>query len=227
VCAAHDEEIRRLASPELRLASPQSTFPPLALPDLWFPTAGPTISLVGPRSDEVNRQRGYRPTLREARTVEPSVYIETSIISYLAARPSRDLVTAAHQQLTSDWWSSRRAAFGLYISVLVVQEAGEGDAEAAQRRLSLLAGIPVIAASAEALEFAKALVSNRIVPPAADTDALHIAIAATSGMEYLLTWNCRHIANAQIRARVEAFARQRGIEPPILCTPEELMEIAE
>jgi hypothetical protein len=70
-------------------------------------------------------------------------------------------------------------------------------------------------------------VSNRIVPPAAETDALHIAIAATSGMEYLLTWNCRHIANAQIRGRIEAFARQRGIEPPILCTPEEPMEIAQ
>jgi len=159
--------------------------------------------------------------------VEPTVYIETSIISYLAARPSRDLVTAAHQQLTSEWWSSRRAAFRLHVSELVIQEAGDGDADAAQQRLVLLAGIPVIAASAEALELAKALVSNRIVPTAAEADALHIAIAATSGMDYLLTWNCRHIANAQIRARIEAFTRQRGNEPPILCTPEELMEIAE
>jgi hypothetical protein len=159
--------------------------------------------------------------------VEPTLYIETSIISYLAARPSRDLVTAAHQQLTSEWWSSRRAAFRLHVSELVIQEAGDGDADAAQQRLVLLAGIPVIAASAEALELAKALVSNRIVPTAAEADALHIAIAATSGMDYLLTWNCRHIANAQIRARIEAFTRQRGIEPPILCTPEELMEIAE
>ena len=159
--------------------------------------------------------------------MEPTVYVETSIVSYLAARPSRDLVTAARQQVTAEWWTSRRKAFRLHVSELVVQEAADGDADAAERRLSLLAGIPVLAATAEALELAKAFVDNRIVPTSAEADALHIAIAATSGIEYLLTWNCRHIANAQIRARIERFARLRGLEPPILCTPDELMEIAE
>lgn len=159
--------------------------------------------------------------------MQPTVYVETSIISYLAARPSRDLVTAAHQHITTEWWSSRRGAFGLYVSELVIQEAAAGDAEAAQRRISLLADIPVIRASPEALELAKAFVSSRIVPAAAGADALHIAIAAMHGMEYLLTWNCRHIANAQMRGKIEAYVRTRGIEPPVLCTPEELMESPE
>ena len=88
-------------------------------------------------------------------------------------------------------------------------------------------GIPAIAVTADALSFARALVENRIVPRAAETDALHIAIAAAGGMEYLLTWNCRHIANAQIRGKIEELARLRGFEPPILCTPEELMEMAQ
>ena len=156
--------------------------------------------------------------------MESTVYIETSIVSYLAARPSRDLITAAHQQLTAQWWATRRTAFRLHISELVVQEASDGDPDSAQRRLALLEGIPAIAVTADALSFARSLLENRVVPRSAETDALHIAVAAAGGMEYLLTWNCRHIANAQIRGKIEGLARLRGFEPPILCTPEELME---
>ena len=156
--------------------------------------------------------------------MESTVYIETSIVSYLAARPSRDLITAAHQQLTAQWWATRRSAFRLHISELVVQEASDGDPDSAQRRLALLEGIPAIAVTADALSFARSLLENRVVPRSAETDALHIAVAAAGGMEYLLTWNCRHIANAQIRGKIEGLARLRGFEPPILCTPEELME---
>ena len=150
--------------------------------------------------------------------------IETSIVSYLAARPSRDLITAAHQQLTMQWWATRRSAFRLHISELVVQEAADGDPDSAQQRLALLEGIPAIAVTQDALSFARSLLENRVVPQSAETDALHIAVAAAGGMEYLLTWNCRHIANAQIRGKIEELARLRGFEPPILCTPEELME---
>ncbi len=156
--------------------------------------------------------------------MEPTVYVETSIVSYLAARPSRDLITAAHQQLTTQWWATRRAAFRLHISELVVQEASDGDPDAVRRRLAFLEGIPAVAVTADTLSFARSLVENRVVPPTAEADALHIAIAAAGGMEYLLTWNCRHIANAQIRGKIEELARLRGFEPPILCTPEELME---
>ena len=156
--------------------------------------------------------------------MEPTVYVETSIVSYLAARPSRDVITAAHQQLTTQWWATRRSAFRLHISELVVQEASDGDPDAVRRRLDLLEGIPAVAVTADAVSFARSLVENRIVPRTAEADALHIAIAAAGGMEYLLTWNCRHIANAQIRGKIEELARLRGFEPPILCTPEELME---
>jgi len=156
--------------------------------------------------------------------MEPTVYVETSIVSYLAARPSRDVITAAHQQLTTQWWATRRSAFRLHISELVVQEASDGDPDAVRRRLDLLEGIPAVAVTADALSFARSLVENRVVPRTAEADALHIAIAAAGGMEYLLTWNCRHIANAQIRGKIEELARLRGFEPPILCTPEELME---
>ena len=153
-----------------------------------------------------------------------TVYIETSIVSYLAARRSNDLVSAAHQQVTIQWWETRRSSFQLYISELVVQEVSDGDPDAARQRLAILEGIPAVAVSADALSFARSLVDNRVVPRVAETDALHIAIAAASGMNYLLTWNCRHIANAQIRVKIEELARLRGFEPPILCTPEELME---
>ena len=156
--------------------------------------------------------------------MKQTVYVETSIVSYLAARPSRDVITAAHQQLTTQWWATRRSAFRLHISELVVQEASDGDPDAVRRRLALLEGIPAVAVTADALSFARSLVDNRVVPRTAEADALHIAIAAAGGMEYLLTWNCRHIANAQIRGKIEELARLRGFEPPILCTPEELME---
>ena len=156
--------------------------------------------------------------------MEPTVYIETSIVSYLAARPSRDLITAAHQQLTTQWWATRRPAFRLHISELVVQEVSDGDPDSARQRLAFLEGIPAIAVTAAALSFARSLLENRVVPRSAETDALHIAVAAAGGMEYLLTWNCRHIANAQIRGKIEELARLHGFEPPILCTPEELME---
>jgi len=107
---------------------------------------------------------------------------------------------------------------------LVVQAASDGDPDAVRRRLDLLEGIPAVAVTADAVSFARSLVENRVVPRTAEADALHIAIAAAGGMEYLLTWNCRHIANAQIRGKIEELARLRGFEPPILCTPEELME---
>ena len=158
--------------------------------------------------------------------MEPTVYVETSIISYLAAHPSRDLIAAAHRQVTTHWWATRRPAFRLHISELVVQEVSDGDPDEARRLLALLEGIPAAAVTADALSFARSLVENRILPPTAETDALHIAIAAAGGIEYLLTWNCRHIANAQIRGKIEELARLRGFEPPILCTPEELMEMA-
>ena len=145
-------------------------------------------------------------------------------MSYLTARPSRDLVQRAHQQLTRRWWRTRRSQFDLYASPPVVQEAAGGDPRRAQKRLAALKGVPVLEATAEAMRLAEALVGARAVPTQAAVDAAHISIATVHGMAYLLTWNCAHIANATMRSRIETICRTVGYEPPILCTPEELME---
>jgi len=153
-----------------------------------------------------------------------SVYVETTIVSYLTARPSRDLVQRAHQQLTRRWWRTRRSQFDLYVSPPVVQEAGGGDPRRAQKRLAALKAVPVLDATPEAMRLAEALVGAGAVPTQAVVDATHIAIATVHGMAYLLTWNCAHIANATMRTRIESICRTIGYEPPVLCTPEELME---
>ena len=150
-------------------------------------------------------------------------YLETTIVSYLSAWPSRDLVKAAHQQITIEWWS-KRSRFDLFVSQIVVSEAGSGDVQAARRRLETLDGIPVLSASPEAAVLARELVAQGSLPAKAAVDALHIAIAAVNGMDYLLTWNCTHIANAATRHKIEAVCRKTGYEPVVLCTPEELME---
>jgi len=154
----------------------------------------------------------------------PSVYVETTIVSYLTARPSRDLVQRAHQQLTRRWWRIRRSQFDLYVSPAVVQEAAGGDPLRAQKRLAALKAIPVLEATPEAMRLAAALVARGAIPKEAAGDATHVAIATAHGVDYLLTWNCAHIANAAIRSSIESICRNAGYEPPILCTPEELME---
>jgi len=156
--------------------------------------------------------------------MKPKVYLETTIVSYLTARPSRDLITAAHQQITQQWWETQRARFDLFVAPPVMQEAQAGDPEAAARRVAALHGIPLLALSAEAAGLAQALIEQGPLPDSAVVDALHIAIATVNGIHYLLTWNCTHIANAAIRSDIEDVCRARGYEPPVICTPEELLE---
>jgi len=154
----------------------------------------------------------------------PTVYIETSIISYLAAQPSRDLITAAHQQITHDWWRRRRSAFDLFVSQLVVDEAAAGDPDAAGRRSALIAELPLLDITPKVTAFAAFLAEAVALPVRAGADALHIAIATVHGINYLLTWNCTHIANAELRILVERACRKQGYMAPTMCTPEELME---
>ncbi len=153
----------------------------------------------------------------------PTIYLETSIISYLAAQPSRDLITAARQQLTHEWWNRRRNAFQLFVSELVLVETSRGDVEAAARRLTWVDGIEVVDISPLAEDIADQILRHARLPQQARADALHIAIAAAHGLDYLMTWNATHIANALIRPRVERVCRNLGFEPPVLCTPDELM----
>jgi len=157
--------------------------------------------------------------------MKPKVYLETTFISYLTSRPSRDIITAAHQQSTQEWWDGRRDKFDVYISQIVIQESGYGDDVAVERRLKIIEDISEIEVLPEAVNLAQALVSGGFVPERAAADALHIAIATVQGMDYLLTWNLKHIANATIRNAITDACRQQGYEPPIICTPEELMEV--
>jgi PIN domain len=155
--------------------------------------------------------------------MKPRVYIETTIPSYLAARSSRDLLIAAHQQITREWWDHRRFEFDLCISALVLQECEAGDARLAERRLDVVEGITVLPIASEASELAKAFVSGGPLPHEAAADALHLALATVYSCDYLLTWNCKHLANAEIQRPAGALAATRGWELPVVCTPEELM----
>ncbi len=155
--------------------------------------------------------------------MKPKVYIETTVASYLTARPNRDLIIAAHQQLTQEWWENRRTDFDLYVSQLVIQESSAGAAVMAQKRLEILDGLPLLDVNREAMSLARALVEKGPIPEKAAVDALHIAVATVHGIDYLLTWNCKHIANAEMQASVAKICREAGYEPPIICTPEELL----
>jgi hypothetical protein len=154
----------------------------------------------------------------------PTAYIETSVVSYLTARPSRDVVTAAYQEITREWWRDAVDRFDLVASALVVAEARAGDPEAARIRHEALGAVTLLDASPDAEGLAHALIDLGAVPRQAADDAAHIAIAVTNGVDFLVTWNFRHIANAAMRARIEQVCRQAGYEPPVICTPNELME---
>lgn len=154
----------------------------------------------------------------------PRAYIETTVVSYLAARPSRDLRLAAHQQLTLEWWDQRRISFEIFISQLVIQEAGAGDAGAASRRMAFLVGVPLLDLTEPSVGLAERLLVEGAVPLGSEEDALHIALAACHGMDYLLTWNFKHIANATMRSRIEVACVRAGYAFPVICSPEELLE---
>ncbi len=156
--------------------------------------------------------------------MNPTAYVETSVVSYLTARPSRDVVVAAYQEVTREWWRDAAARFHLVASELVRAECRAGDRTAARARLDALEGVAVLHASPDAEDLARRLLELGAVPREAAADAVHIAIAVTNGVEYLVTWNFRHIANAAMRVRIEGACREAGYEPPVICTPNELME---
>ena len=154
-----------------------------------------------------------------------TVYIETTIVSYLVARPSRDLVAAAHQQLTREWWDSRRAKFTCFVSDLVLDEVREGDPEQAALRLEAVRGFPRLAATPEAERLAAAFLKGPL-PAKSAGDAAHLAIAAAGKVKYLLTWNCAPLANGQVLELLDPIAAAAGFKLPRVCTPEELMGVS-
>jgi predicted nucleic acid-binding protein len=155
--------------------------------------------------------------------MKPKVYLETTIPSLLTAWPSRDLIIAADQQLTKEWWRTRRRDFELFVSQVVLDEAAEGDKAAAAGRLAEIGGLPILEVNGEVEEVARALLNSGLIPVKASNDALHLAVAAVHKMHFLLTWNCRHLANAAIGGQLASTCRQAGFEMPVICTPKELM----
>ena len=155
--------------------------------------------------------------------MKPSVYIETTIPSYLTAWRSPTLIMAANQEATRHWWDTARQHYDLFISEFVIAECASGDANAANRRNSIIENLPTLALSNSVEQLAEHLLKEAALPQKAKIDALHIAVAAVHGMDYLLTWNCKHIANAVTRPKIELICRQSGYEPTVICTPLELM----
>lgn len=150
-----------------------------------------------------------------------AIYVDTSIVGYLTPRSASDVVFQARQQLTRRWWQQRREGFDLYISQLVLDEAGAGDPSAAADRLRLLEGLPLLGESAEADRLADLLIARHLLPAKAAADAQLVALAATAGVDYLLTWNCKHIANADLLPALYETLRAEGFPPPLIVTPEE------
>ena len=150
------------------------------------------------------------------------IYVETSVISYLTARQSKTILGAAHQQITLAWWDTRNQ-YELFVSESVLHECSAGDPEAAEKRMAMVSDIPLLMITEQALNVAESLVKQGIIPPKAAEDALHIAVATVNEVDYLLTWNCRHIANPEIQRNIAAYLEQIGLFLPFICTPEELL----
>ena len=154
-----------------------------------------------------------------------SVYIETSVISYRTAMPSRDLLVAAHQQVTSEWWEQVFPRCSSYVSSVVLEEISKGDKVQSKRRLELVSRIPVLEVNQDVRDLAELYFVKIDLPEKAMADAYHLALATWHGLDYLLSWNCSHIASGRVRGIVERVNSRKGIATPVICTPEELMEV--
>ncbi len=152
-----------------------------------------------------------------------AVYIETSILGYLTARSTKSLILAANMEITRDWWELRRKDFTLYISEAVLEEVAQGNPEIAAQRLEILHDFPSLALNQAVQGLASRFLARSNLPAKAEVDAIHIAAATVHGMDYLLTWNCKHIANAQIQGKLAEISLDFGYVLPVLCTPNELM----
>ena len=156
--------------------------------------------------------------------VKPTVYVETSVVSYLTAWPSRDLLVAANQQVTHEWWRGAGTRFRLVVSELVIAEAGAGDPAAASARLAVLESLTLLKTKEETEALAERILRAGAIPEAGAADATHVAVAVTHGVDYLVTWNFRHIANAANQRQMDRICREAGYDPVVLCSPAQLME---
>ncbi len=171
----------------------------------------------------LNNKPTFSSGVQVANKMKQKIYIETSIASYYTALPSRDLIVSARQEITHEIWPILLKDFDIYISALVVQEASRGDKQAAKKRLNALSGIPILEISPKAQEAANHLIAANAIPAEFEEDALHVAVASTNGMDFLLTWNFRHINNAFKKSMISKAIEKQGYAPPEICSPEELL----
>lgn len=153
-----------------------------------------------------------------------TVYVETTVIGNVAGRMHPDPLVAIRQTVTRQWWATAGQEYRLFVSELVIDECSAGDPTAAAERMAVITGIELLTATDAVEELAGALVANRGVPASQPRDAFHIAIAAVNGVQFLVTWNFKHIANPMLQSRIASICRQNGFEPPVICTPEQLLE---
>ena len=154
-----------------------------------------------------------------------TVYVETSVVSYLTARPSRDLLVAAHQQLTYEWWHDVMPVhFAPLVSEAVLMEAARGNPEAAARRLEVLKALPVLPLDTGVKVFAEHYADELAIPPKAAVDAVHLAVATRAMADYLVTWSCTHLCCGPTRRRLPQINAPLGLITPTICTAEELMK---
>jgi hypothetical protein len=159
--------------------------------------------------------------------VKAKLYLETTIVSFLAARPSSNAGLLADQKMTHAWWNKRLQDFDVFVSDVVLDEAAAGAVSLAKKRMKVLSGFPVLRTTPQSETFARELIHSGILPAKAAADAAHVAIAAVHDIHFLLTWNCRHLANAEILRQVESFFKAKGCNHPTVCTPRELMGTSE
>lgn len=156
--------------------------------------------------------------------MKPTVYIETTVISYRMAKSSRDLIIAAHQQITHEWWDIAIPRFDAFISPIVLEEISKGDADAAKLRLDSVSSFQLLEVLSEVRDLADSYFSAIEIPEKARADSYHLAVAAWHGMDFLISWNCSHIVSGRVKRIVEEINSAKRIRTPIVCTPEELME---
>jgi hypothetical protein len=174
------------------------------------------------QNDDYDLQTTQSPARRIA---VPTVYLESTVVSYYVARPSRDLIVAAHQQVTVEWWAHVLPQLTPFVSQFVLEEISRGDPQAAKRRVEAVDGLPTLEMTSRVADLASEYYNAAQIPQSCRTDSYHIALAVYHGMDYLVTWNCTHIAGARVRNIVQRINQQHGFVSPIICTPEELMEV--
>lgn len=157
--------------------------------------------------------------------MKESIYLETTVVSYYTSRPSRDIIVLAHQEITRQWWPNAMKRYNVFISEIVVEEASFGDTEAAKRRLEELKDFPHLELNNKIEEIAQVYMDKLDIPEKSFRDAAHLAVASMHNIDYLVTWNCAHLANGEIIKKLMKINESFGFYTPIICTPEELMEV--